>query len=107
MEYLGKTGSKNMLNLIMLHFHKVFERAKNPAARRPFCKNIERLISAKTPHWCKIFYLRCIEISNIFMDTRRYRIEMRWLYVSTLFDMSFRNYWQIGSYVWPGINIST
>ena len=46
MEYLGKTGSKNMLNLIMLHFHKVFERAKNPAARRPFCKNIERLITA-------------------------------------------------------------
>lgn len=37
-EYLGKAGSKNMLNLIML-------RAKNPAARRPFCKNIERLIT--------------------------------------------------------------
>lgn len=57
-EYLGKAGSKNMLNLIML-------RAKNPAARRPFCKNIERLISAKTPHWCKIFYLCFIEISNV------------------------------------------
>ena len=46
MKYLAKTGSKNMFNSIMPHFHKMIKHVKNPATRKPFYKNSERRITA-------------------------------------------------------------